>query len=126
MVDRDVNSVLLVISKKNSNARYLTYEEQTLVECTLGCSSISSIATPETLQSTRTLLSGIRRLSVTGLGVSSGFQIQLLPPDVTPGMGRLGPQMKKFEQVSSGHHQMSPEGKWEYITVISGFWHLYG
>ena len=95
---------------KNSNARYLTNEGQTLVECTLVCTSISSIAPSETLRSTCTLLSGIRRLSVTGLGVISGFQFQLLPPDVTPGMGRVGPEMKKFKHVPSDHNQMSLEG----------------
>ena len=37
------------------------------------------------------------------------FQFQLPPPDVAP-RGGGGPQMNKFEQVSSDHHQMSLTG----------------
>ena len=39
------------------------------------------------------------------------FQFQLPPLDVTLG-GWIGPKMNKFEQVSSGHHQMSLAGAW--------------
>ena len=41
------------------------------------------------------------------------FQFQLQPLDVAPGGGRerwVGPEMNKFEQVSSDHYQMSLAG----------------
>ena len=39
-------------------------------------------------------------------------------PDVS--RGRVGPQMKKFEQVSSDHHQMSQAGGGGTQDLMSG------